>query len=143
MEPRRQRMIEKFFANPPIRLLLRLGIAPKAFVLLETTGRRSGLPRQTPVNNGLVGNVCWIVAGRGRRAAYVQNLLADPRVRIKVRRTWRTGTAMLVDDDTAARRHWLDHRNGLIGRLDAIAFHASSIPDEMTTIRVELDPHDP
>jgi hypothetical protein len=29
-------------ANPPLRLLLRLGIAPRTFALLETGGRRAG-----------------------------------------------------------------------------------------------------
>lgn len=143
MRPERSRAFEKFFVNPPIRLLLRIGIAPKAFVLLETTGRRSGLPRQNPVNNGLDGDVFWIVAARGRRSAYVQNLLAEPRVRVRIKRTWRTGTATIVDDDVTARRDWIDHRNGLIGRLDARAWHASAIPAEVITIRVDLDPPDP
>jgi hypothetical protein len=31
------------------RFALRRGIAPRAFALLETTGRRTGLLRQTPV----------------------------------------------------------------------------------------------
>lgn len=31
--------VEKHLANPPLRLLLRLGIAPRAFALLETAGR--------------------------------------------------------------------------------------------------------
>src|SRR5690349_12028585 len=52
--------------NPPTLLSLRLGLAPRAFALLETRGRRTGLPRQTPVGNGLVGDTFWLIAQRGR-----------------------------------------------------------------------------
>jgi hypothetical protein len=46
--------------NPPTLVALRLGIAPRAFALLETVGRRSGRRRLTPVGNGLIGNeFCW------------------------------------------------------------------------------------
>ena len=37
-----QRCLEKYVFNPSARLALRLGIAPRAFALLETTGRHSG-----------------------------------------------------------------------------------------------------
>ena len=39
--------------NRLTRFGLRIGMAPRAFALLETTGRRSGQPRHTPVGNGL------------------------------------------------------------------------------------------
>ena len=38
--------------NRLTRFALRKGMAPRAFALLETTGRRTGLPRHTPVGNG-------------------------------------------------------------------------------------------
>ncbi|HXR68901.1 MAG TPA: nitroreductase/quinone reductase family protein, partial [Dermatophilaceae bacterium] len=79
-----QRWLEKYLFNPPNRLLLRVGLAPKAFALLETTGRRTGEPRLTPVGNGLDGSVFWIVAEHGNRCDYVKNLIADPKVRVKV-----------------------------------------------------------
>ena len=41
---RLQRRLEKYVFNPPNKFALRLGIAPRAFALLETTGRRSGEP---------------------------------------------------------------------------------------------------
>jgi hypothetical protein len=43
-------------SNRLIRLALRAGVAPRAFALLETTGRRTGLARHTPVGNGLDGD---------------------------------------------------------------------------------------
>jgi hypothetical protein len=65
--------------------MLRQGVALPAFALLETTGRRSGRPRQTPVGNGLVGDTFWLVAAHGDQSDYVRNLRADPTVRVKVR----------------------------------------------------------
>ncbi len=43
-------------SNRLMRFALHTGIAPRAFALVETTGRRSGQPRHTPVGNGLVGD---------------------------------------------------------------------------------------
>jgi deazaflavin-dependent oxidoreductase (nitroreductase family) len=118
--------------NRLTRLALRRGFAPRAFALLETTGRRSGLPRQTPVANGLAGDTFWLIAAHGTQADYVRNLLADPRVRVKVHGRWRTGTAaVLADDDTAARSRTLPYAwDAAIGR-----FMAS----DPLTIRIDLE----
>lgn len=70
--------------NRLMRSALRAGFAPRAFALLETTGRASGLPRQTPVANGLSGDTFWLVAAHGTQADYVRNLQAQPRVRVKI-----------------------------------------------------------
>jgi deazaflavin-dependent oxidoreductase (nitroreductase family) len=73
--------------------------------ILETTGRNSGRPRRTPVGRSLDGDTRWIVAEHGRKASYVRNIEADPRVRIKIGRRWRTGTAhLMLDDDPRARQ---------------------------------------
>ena len=70
-------------SNHLTRWALRAGRAPAAFALLETTGRRTGQARQTPVGNGLDGDTFWLVASHGTQADYVRNLLAQPRVRVK------------------------------------------------------------
>jgi len=90
--------------NPVVRFLVERGIAPPSYAILETTGRRTGAPRRTPVGNGLDGSTFWIVAEHGRRAAYVRNLIANPRVRVKVGRRWRSGTAHPVPDDDPRER---------------------------------------
>lgn len=133
------RVIERRVTSPLMRSALRLGIAPRVFALLETTGRRSGRPRWTPVGNGLVGRVFWLVAERGERCDYVRNILADPRVRVKVGRHWHNGTAQIVaDDDGLARRRGIDAVHGLAGRMDGALFrmHAEGV----LTIRIDLDP---
>ncbi len=122
--------------NRLTRAALRRGWAPAAFALLETTGRRTGQPRHTPVGNGAAGDTFWLVAAHGRRADYVRNLLADPRVRVKVRGRWRTGTAVpLPDDDPVARSRTLPYQwDAAINRLLATS---------PLTIRIDLDPETP
>jgi deazaflavin-dependent oxidoreductase (nitroreductase family) len=132
-----QHRLERFVLNPLVRAALQRGIAPRAFALLETTGRRSGQPRLTPVGNGLDDDVFWLVSEHGRNGSYVKNLIANPRVRVKVGRRWYTGTASVIEnDDALARRRHLDAANGLVGRGDGIIFRASaSVP---VTVRIDL-----
>ena len=118
--------------NPGVRFMLERGVAPSSVALLETTGRRSKQPRRTPVGNGLRGDEFWIVTEHGRRAAYVKNIEADPRVRVKVGRRWRSGTAhVLPDDDPIARMRTLRRpANDALVRL---------VGTEHLTIRIDLD----
>ena len=119
--------------NPPIRALAARGLAP-GIALLETTGRKSGEPRRTPVSNGLdrATNTFWIVAEMGRKAAYVRNIEADPRVRVRVRRRWRSGTAHVLEgEDPRARLR-------SISRLNASGVRA--LGTELLVVRVDLDP---
>ena len=118
--------------NPPIRALAARGLMP-GVALLETTGRKSGEPRRTPVSNGFepATNTFWIVAEMGRHAAYVRNIEADPRVRIRVRGRWRSGIAHLLDED--------DPRVRLrsISRLNASGVRA--LGTDLLVVRVDLD----
>ena len=119
--------------NPPMKALAVRGLAP-GVALLETTGRKSGQPRRTPVTNGLKrgSNTFWIVAEQGRKAAYVRNIEADPRVRVRVGRRWRTGVAhVLPDDDTRARQRGMP-------RIHAASVRAMGT--ELVTVRIDLDP---
>src|SRR5579859_6888722 len=119
-------------SNRLIRLALRAGFAPRAFALLETTGRRTGLARCTPVGNGLAGDTFWLVAAHGMQADYVRNLQAEPRVRVKVGGAWRSGTAVVLPgDNPAARSRALPCQwDAAIGRMMASA---------PLTIRIDLD----
>lgn len=139
---RRVHRLQKYVANPPLKALLRTGIVPPAVVLLETVGRRSGKPRRVPVGDGRVGDTLWIVAEHGRQAAYVRNIEANPRVRVRVRdgvrSRWRTGTAHLMSaDDPRARQRWLAQQRPST-RLNAPAVRAFGT--ELLTVRVDLDP---
>ena len=67
------------------RAAVRVGLGRRSTALIETTGRRSGKSRVTPVTNGLDGNVFWIVTEHGHKANYVRNIEANPRVRVECR----------------------------------------------------------
>lgn len=142
MKRRIVRAVQKYLLNPPIRLSFRFGVALPGYALLETIGRKSGMPRQTPVGNGLVGDTFWIVTEHGRGAAYVRNIQANPRVRVKVRRglrfVWLEGAAQVVpDDDARERQRWLGRGHPLR------AFNAAAVRGfgtELLTVRIDLDP---
>src|SRR5205807_6617106 len=97
MKHRFVHLLQKYFLNPPIKFLFAIGIVPPGYALLETIGRKTGKLRRTPVGDGRVAGRFWIVAEHGRQAGYVRNLMANPRVRVKVREglraRWHTGTA--------------------------------------------------
>lgn len=90
--------------NPPTRPLA--GWAPW-WVLLETRGHRTGIPRTTPLARGPVdGDVVWLISVHGRRAAWVRNLEATPAVRIKLSGRWNQARATVQDYDEAIARRF-------------------------------------
>jgi deazaflavin-dependent oxidoreductase (nitroreductase family) len=98
--------------NPLVRPLA--GFMPW-WVLLETTGRRTGRRRLKPFVNGPIDDgVLLLLAVHGDRSAFAHNIAADPRVRVQRRGRWRSGTATLVDlDPEVVRRFSLYGRIGL------------------------------
>ncbi|MFI0512619.1 nitroreductase/quinone reductase family protein [Streptomyces sp. WSLK1-5] len=99
--------------------------------VLETTGRVSGLPRPTPVGGKRVGDSFWLVSEFGERSQYIRNIKAEPRVRVRIRGRWHSGTAHLMpDDDTAARLRSLPVLNSMSVR---------AIGAGQLTVRVDLD----
>ncbi|MBJ7290512.1 nitroreductase/quinone reductase family protein [Williamsia sp.] len=103
------RTVQRRALNPLVRALYGVGVNPLGLVVLETRGRRTGCPRRTPVGNGRTGNDLWVIAEHGVQAQYVRNVLADPRVRVRIRcglrYRWVAGIAtVLPDDDVLARQ---------------------------------------
>ena len=124
--------LQKRLLNPLLRPLIRAGLV-RSVALLETTGRKSGEPRVTPVGNGLdkAANKFWIVAEFGHRASYVRNLEANPRVRVRVGRRWYSGTAVVMeDDDPRERQRSMRTLNAAVVR---------AVGTELLTIRIDLD----
>ena len=119
--------------NPLVRWAARAGLPLPGYVLLETTGRRSGQPRQVPVGKALEGDTLWIVAEHGLRAAYVRNIQADPRVRVRMGRRWRHGTAQVLEDDD-----WRERQRRIPNRFNSAVVRA--VGTEHVTVRVDLDP---
>ena len=130
MKRRISKALAKYGINPITKRLVKAGLVG-GWAVLETVGRKSGEPRETPVGNGLRGDTFWLVAEHGRHASYVKNIEANPRVRVCVRGRWRTGTAQLLPDDDARERQ------RTLGRLNAVAVRAMGT--ELLTIRIDLD----
>jgi deazaflavin-dependent oxidoreductase (nitroreductase family) len=125
--------IARYVVNPVVMGLARLGLPYPGAVILETVGRRSGLPRRTPVGRSLDGDTLWIVSEHGRGSDYVRNIEANPRVRVRIGRRWRPGTATLLPDDNPRERQRL-MRNPLNSALVRL------LQTQMLTVRVDLDP---
>jgi deazaflavin-dependent oxidoreductase (nitroreductase family) len=125
--------------NASVRLLLRAGLMRQSTALLETTGRKSGQARITPVTNGLIGDEFWIVTEHGGHAGYVRNIEANPRVRVKVARRWRSGTAHFIDEASpeATLKRIVDANPA--ARRNADDIHR--VQTEMRVIRIDLDSH--
>jgi deazaflavin-dependent oxidoreductase (nitroreductase family) len=141
MRSRAVNRLQKLVLNPLDRLAFALRAPPPGDALLETTGRRTGRPRVTPVCDCLEGDTFWIVAQRGHDADYVRNIEADPRVRIKgtlSSKSWRTGTAHVLDDDDPEERARILSRGNRWRRLCLEA--SASIGTSPLTIRIDLDP---
>jgi deazaflavin-dependent oxidoreductase (nitroreductase family) len=120
--------------NRLVKAAVRLGLPTPSVVILETTGRRSGEPRRTPVTRLLEGDTLWIVTEHGRKAGYVRNIEASPDVRVRVGRRWRKGRATILPDyDWRAlqRRFRKNRLNSAVVR---------AMGTEHLTVRVDLGP---
>jgi deazaflavin-dependent oxidoreductase (nitroreductase family) len=125
---RKRRLVtwyHRHLANPVMRHL-------PGQAMLETVGRKSGLPRATPIGGRLEGDSFWLVSDHGRQSQYVRNIIANPNVRVKIRGSWHTGTAVLLPDDDPHRRlKKLPRLNSLIVRL---------FSTDLLTVRIDLNP---
>jgi len=64
----------------------RRGIGPTRIVLLlSTIGRKTGLPRVTPLQFEEVDGAYYVASARGPEADWFKNILANPNVQIRVR----------------------------------------------------------
>jgi deazaflavin-dependent oxidoreductase (nitroreductase family) len=125
--------LSKYLVNPIVKAAVAVQLAPSSYVILETTGRKSGQPRRTPVGTRLDGNTLWLVAEHGRRANYVRNIEANPRIRVKVRGKWRSGTAHTLPDDNPQERL----------RKIGLRFNGAVVQimgTELLPVRIDLDP---
>ena len=134
--------VQKSLVNPLVRLAFRVGIPDPGDALLETTGRRTGRTRRTPVCDGLEGDIFWLLSQRGRSADWVRNIEANPRVRIKVRTgprgASRAGTAHVLDEDDPRERQRILSRGNVWRRLCVST--STAMATNLVTVRIDLDP---
>lgn len=86
------------------RLAMPVGRKMASQTLLETIGRKSGLPRQTPIGGRLIGSQFWFVSEHGAYSQYIRNIKANSTVRVRYRGRWLNGVAHLLPGDDAKRR---------------------------------------
>ena len=109
-----------------------MGVLP-GFGVVETIGRRTGIPRQAPVGGRLRHNTFWLVAGDGRHSAFVKNIEADPRVRVRVHGRWRDGRASVLDDDDPVRRLLT------INPINSLFVLLANPRQNLLTVRIDLE----
>jgi len=82
------------------------------YCYLTTTGRKSGEPREIEIWFGLIGDTVYMLSGsgedaRGPKAHWVRNILAEPRVTVRIEGVTHPGRGRVVErgteEDTAAR----------------------------------------
>ena len=81
------RFIWRLFRFLPPRLAYSLGlgsIAGRAVLLLTTVGRRSGLPRVTPLLYDEIDDIIYVGSARGAKADWYQNLRVNPNVEVTI-----------------------------------------------------------
>jgi len=131
---KRQRLlwVQRHLVNPPAKLAVWYGLVP-GFVLVETTGRRTGTPHHTVVGMHVEGDVGWVVAEFGRHAGYVKNLEAHADVRVRMHRLWRPARARILDEDDPQIRLEAFHRRA----------HETAVRQfgtDLLTIEFQLEP---
>jgi deazaflavin-dependent oxidoreductase (nitroreductase family) len=81
------RFVWRLFHFLPPRLAYAIGLGPivgRTILLLTTVGRKSGLPRVTPLLYDEMDGVIYVGSARGAKADWVQNLRANPNVEVTV-----------------------------------------------------------
>ncbi len=78
------------FRAPPSQLMIflyRAGLGPvigRLVLLLTTTGRKSGLPRMTPLQYEEIDGAIYVASARGTQADWFRNILADRCVQVRI-----------------------------------------------------------
>ena len=66
------------------------------FMVINHTGRRSGMSRKTPVNFAEIEGEIFCVAGFGPMSDWYQNILKDPKVEVWLPDGWWAGNAEII-----------------------------------------------
>ena len=76
-------------------------LAPEEYGDLTTTGRTSGLPREIEIWFALEASTIYMAAGERERSHWVRNLMAEPRVTMRITGETVEGTARVLEARTA------------------------------------------
>ncbi len=87
--------------NHLIKALYDIGLGPlvgRLVLLLTTTGRKTGLPRVTPLQYEEIDGAIYVGSSRGQKADWFRNILANPHVKVRVKSRRFRGVAETVTD---------------------------------------------
>jgi deazaflavin-dependent oxidoreductase (nitroreductase family) len=130
------------FREPPSALIIRLynlGLAPllgRLILLLTTTGRKSGLPRVTPLQYELIDGQFYIGSARGTKADWFRNILADPHVRVRLKSREFAGIAEPITDFTLVA-DFLELRLRRHPRMVGMILKSDGLPSKPTRSQLE------
>jgi deazaflavin-dependent oxidoreductase (nitroreductase family) len=76
------------------------------YCYLTTTGRTSGEPREIEIWYGLIGDTLYMLSGsgddeRGPKAHWARNIVANPKVTVRINNVTYPGAGRVVDRGTA------------------------------------------
>lgn len=74
-------------------------LANEDYCYLTTKGRVSGRPHEIEIWFGVRNNSVYLLSGGGDKSDWVQNLLKDPSVTVRIAKHVFTGTARIVKDE--------------------------------------------
>jgi len=106
------RFIWRLFRFLPPRLAYSLGlgsIVGRTVLLLTAVGRKSGLPRVTPLLYDEIDGIIYVGSVRGAKADWYQNLLENPNVEVTVGSRRFKGCAYPITDPVRVA-DFLEHR---------------------------------
>jgi deazaflavin-dependent oxidoreductase (nitroreductase family) len=131
-------LIGRYTANPLMRGMFKLGVTPPGMALVETVGRRTGAIRHTPVvAHASDDTTLWLIAQHGAHAGWVRNFQESPRVRVRLGRSWQTGTAELVPEDDVKARIRTFSSNAVGRAITAASFRA--LESQPVSVRITLE----
>jgi deazaflavin-dependent oxidoreductase (nitroreductase family) len=134
----RRKAFYRFSKKPP-QVLYALGLGPligRVILLLTTTGRRSNLPRVTPLQYEEIEGQVIVASASGLKADWVRNILANPRVEVRIGRRRFTGRAD-VNTDPARIADFIEYRIAHHPRMIRAIMHSDGLPTRPTRAQLE------
>jgi deazaflavin-dependent oxidoreductase (nitroreductase family) len=118
-------------------------------LLLVTTGRKSGLPRETRLQYEEDQGVIYVAAARGQQADWFRNILAHPRIEVQIKGKRQCGLAEPITDparisdflELRLKRHPLMIRAMLLshGLLRADRAHLEQVAADLALVAIRTD----
>jgi deazaflavin-dependent oxidoreductase (nitroreductase family) len=112
----------RLIKRPP-QLLYAIGLGPlygRSVLLLTTTGRRTGLPRVTPLQYEEIDGAIYLGSARGVNADWFRNIQADPRVEVRIGKRRLAGIAEPITDPVRVAdflEYRLNHHPRMVGAI--------------------------